>query len=141
MGEGSRKENKPPSTTLPLAMLQQQATAIVARGQIIPVLPGSALYDSIMGGEGGIKEVLAREFDIGSGGGQGASGGAEFGMGGGGGDGGGFGGNQGLGGPGGREERNFGGMGGREGGGNFGNRRQNNWDRGGRNRMCGGWSQ
>jgi len=130
--ESSRKENKPPSTTLPLAMLQQQATAIVARGQIIPVLPGSALYDSIMGGEGGIKEVLAREFNIGSGGGQGASGGAGLGMGGG--DGG-FGGNQGFEGSGAREERNFGGMGGREGGGNFGNRRQNNWDRGGRNRM------
>ena len=123
--EGSRKENKPPSTTLPLAMLQQQATAIVARGQIIPVLPGSPLYHSIMGGEAGIKEVLAREFNIGAGGGQGG-----FGMGGGGG----IGGNIGMGGQGGRDDRNFGGMGGREGG-NFGNRRQNNWDRGGRNRM------
>ena len=150
--EGSRKENKPPSSTLPLAMLQQQATAIVARGQIIPVLPGSALFHSIMGGEGGIKEVLAREFNIGSGGGQGNMGGGGFGMGGG------FGGNQGMVGPGGREDRGFGGlgmggrdgggggMGGRDGGGgmgmggreggNFGNRRQNNWDRGGgRNRM------
>ena len=126
--EGSRKENKPPSTTMPLAMLQQQATAIVARGQIIPVLPGSALYHSIVGGEGGIKEVLAREFNIGAGGGGGGGAGG-FGMGGG------AGGNHGMGGPGGREERNFGGLGGREGGGNFGNRRQNNWDRGGRNRM------
>ena len=124
-----RKENQPPAT-LALPLLQQHATAIVARGQIIPVLPGSALYQSILGGEAGIKEVLAREFNIGSGanlgGGGGGGMGGGFGMGGGGG---GFGGNFGMGGPGGRDERMFGGMGGRDG--NFGNRRQNNWDRGG----------
>jgi len=123
--EGSRKENKPPpNSTIPLALLQQQATAIVARGQIIPVVQGSDLYHSIMGGDTSIKEVLARDFNIGQGNGPGNYGAGGFG---------GFGGNQGMGL--GRDDRNFGNnnMGGRDG--NFGNRRQNNWDRGNRNRM------
>jgi len=152
--EGSRKENLPPPTIvqhLALGQLQQQATAIVAKGQIIPVLPGSPLYHSIMVGEDAVKEVLAREFNIGTGLGP-PSGGVGFGGLDGGNVGGNFDRNRGggnfVGGGdnfgnmgGGREDRNFGG--GRDGGGNFGggnNRRQNNWERGGgggggRNRM------
>ena len=65
--EGSRKENKPPGAgAVSLAVLQQSATAIVAKGQIIPILPSSPLYRSILGGEHSIKDVLNRELNIGS---------------------------------------------------------------------------
>ena len=65
--EGSRKENKPPGAgAVSLAVLQQSATAIVAKGQIIPILPASPLYRSILGGEHSIKDVLNRELNIGS---------------------------------------------------------------------------
>jgi len=137
----SRKENLPPvPKQIPLAQLQQTATAIVAKGQIVPVLQGSPLARSILGGELAIKDVLVREFSIGGaqqGGFQGGAGnmgnnfgreqnmnmgqGQNFGM------------MDMMGGQGqGREQnRNFGGRD-REG---PNNRRQNNWDRGGRNRM------
>jgi len=119
----------PGSGSIPLAMLQQQAASIVAKGQIIPLLPASPLYHSLSGGEAAIKDVLVRELNIGSSGGGGGGGfssipgpafnvnpqgGQSFG---------GF--NQQGGGAG-----NFGGN--SFGGGGGGNRRQN-WDRGGRN--------
>ena len=115
--EGSRKENKPPAGAgaIPLAMLQQQATSIVAKGQIIPILPASPLYHSLLGGENAVKDVLVRELNIGS---QGGFPGSGFGM------------NQPQPGPG----QNFGGGGGGGGnfsGNNFGGNRRQNWDRGG----------
>ena len=68
-----------------LSHLQAQATAIVAKGQIIPLLPGSALFHAIQGGEAGVREVLAREFNIGppnGGGGGGGGSNSNFGPGG-----------------------------------------------------------
>ena len=132
--EGSRKENKPPGAgALPLALLQQSATAIVAKGQIIPILPTSPLYHSIIGGEQSIRDVLARELNIGSqapsftppgggGGGPGYNMNPNNNYGGGGGGGGGYpqGGNF--------QSNNYGGGGG-------GGGRRNNWERGSRNRM------
>ena len=108
---------------IPLAVLQQQGACIVAKGQIIPILPGSPLSHSVLGGEAAIKDVLMRELNIGSpapGGFPAAPGGSGFNMS-----------QQGAGG-------NFGGFPNQGGAGNFGgnnfvgNRRQN-WDRGGRN--------
>ena len=58
-------------SAIPLAILQQQAMAIVAKGQIIPILPSSPLFHSIHGGENAIKDVLVRELNIGSQGPQG----------------------------------------------------------------------
>ena len=51
-GQEGRKENVAPAGgpgAVPLALpaLQTAATAIVAKGQIIPVLPGSALFHAI----------------------------------------------------------------------------------------------
>ena len=124
--EGSRKENKPPGAgAIPLAILQQQAMAIVAKGQIIPILPSSPLFHSIHGGENAIKDVLVRELNIGS---QGPQGGFPVPPGGG------------AGGPGynmNQGGQNFGGYpqggGGNFPGNNFGGNRRQNWDRGGRN--------
>lgn len=124
--EGSRKENKPPVSggpAIPLAVLQQQGACIVAKGQIIPILPGSPLSHSVLGGEAAIKDVLMRELNIGSpapGGFPAAPGGSGFNMS-----------QQGAGG-------NFGGFpnqggAGNFGGNNFGGNRRQNWDRGGRN--------
>jgi len=48
-----------------LSQLQQEATAVVAQGQIIPVLPGSSLYQSIAAGEMSIRDVLIRDFNLG----------------------------------------------------------------------------
>lgn len=121
--ENSRKENQPPpGPAIPLAMLQQQATAIVAKGQIIPILPASPLYQSLINGENSIKDILVRELNIGS---QSnfslAQGGAPTN----------FNSNQMPG----QGQLNFGAGGGNYSGSNYGNRRQNNWDRdrGGRN--------
>ena len=133
--EGSRKENKPPlvATAIPLAALQAQASAIVAKGQIIPVLPGSPLFHSIAGGETAIKEVLNKEFNIGGPvtvpGFGGAGGGSGFGsLAGGGAN---FGGNNynynGQQQQGGGADRNFGGRDGR--------RQHSGWERAGRDRM------
>jgi len=120
----------PGTGSIPLALLQQQAASIVAKGQIIPLLPASPLYHSLSGGEAAIKDVLVRELNIGSSGGGGGGGfssipgpafnvnpqgGQNFG---------GF--NQQGGGAGNFGGNSFGG------GGGGGNRRQN-WDRGGRN--------
>jgi len=66
MGQDNRKENVPPMNSISLQQLQQEATAIVAKGQIIPIVPGSPLYHSIVNGEGPIKEVLGRDFSIGA---------------------------------------------------------------------------
>ena len=51
-----------PPDCLSLAELQRQATAIVAHSNVFPVLPGSNLFMSIVGGEYAVKEVLSREF-------------------------------------------------------------------------------
>jgi hypothetical protein len=37
---------------------------VVARGQVIPVLPGSPLYQSIVGGEAAIRDVLHRSSQL-----------------------------------------------------------------------------
>ena len=61
------KENQPPpAPSIPLALLQQQALAIVARGQIIPILPSTPLHQSLISGENAVKDVLMRELNIGS---------------------------------------------------------------------------
>ena len=60
----------PPANSISLQQLQQEATAIVAKGQIIPILPGAPLYHAIAGGEAAIKDILSREFNIGMGGQQ-----------------------------------------------------------------------
>ena len=41
--------------------LQRQATAIVAFGNVYPVLPGSNLYMSILNGEMAVKDCLRSE--------------------------------------------------------------------------------
>ena len=116
----------PATGSIPLAMLQQQAASIVAKGQIVPILQASPLHRSLIGGETAIKDVLMRELNIGSSSSGGFSsipgpafnvipqgGGQNFG---------GF--NQQSVGSGNFGGNNFGGVG--------SNRRQN-WDRGGRN--------
>ena len=45
-----------------LQELQRQATAVVAFGNVYPVLPGSNLYMSILQGEMNVKDVLRSEF-------------------------------------------------------------------------------
>jgi hypothetical protein len=47
---------------IPLAELQRQATAVVAFGNVYPVLPGSNLFMSILGGERAVKDVIRTEF-------------------------------------------------------------------------------
>ena len=42
--------------------MQRQATAVVAFGNVYPVLPGSNLFLSIVGGERAVKEVIRTEF-------------------------------------------------------------------------------
>lgn len=56
-----RKENMPPIT---LYQLQQEATAVVVFGQILPIHPGSSLQQAIPGGEAAIREVLHRDYNI-----------------------------------------------------------------------------
>lgn len=65
--QDNRKENVPPVNSISLQQLQQEATAIVAKGKIIPIVPGSPLYHAIVNGEGPIKDILSREFSIGAG--------------------------------------------------------------------------
>ena len=45
-----------------LQELQRQATAVVAFGNVYPVLPGSNLYMSVLSGEISVKDVLRSEF-------------------------------------------------------------------------------
>ena len=42
--------------------LQRQATAVVAFGNVCPVLPGSNLWNSILNGEMAVKDCLRTEF-------------------------------------------------------------------------------
>jgi len=62
------QQREPPasaqSQAITLSQLQQEATAVVAKGQIIPVLPGGPLYQSIGAGEMAIRDILHREFNI-----------------------------------------------------------------------------
>ena len=44
-----------------LQELQRQATAVVAFGNVYPVIAGSNLYMSVLSGEGAVKEVLRSE--------------------------------------------------------------------------------
>ena len=55
------KFNLPSSNRFPHEKkILQEATSVVAQGQIIPVLPGGPLYQSIGAGEMAIREVLYR---------------------------------------------------------------------------------
>ena len=55
-------QGPPPPGGISLQELQRQATAIVAFGNVYPVLPGSNLFRSIMDGEMAVKECLKSEF-------------------------------------------------------------------------------
>ena len=50
------------SDVMSLQELQRQATAVVAFGNVYPVLPGSSLYMSILSGEMTVKDTLRSEF-------------------------------------------------------------------------------
>ena len=52
----------PPPGCMSLQELQRQATAVVAFGNVYPVLPGSNLFMSIMNGEMAVKDCLKHEF-------------------------------------------------------------------------------
>jgi hypothetical protein len=45
-----------------LQELQRQATAVVAFGNVYPVVGGSNLYMAVLSGEGAVKDVLRTEF-------------------------------------------------------------------------------
>jgi hypothetical protein len=45
-----------------LQELQRQATAVVAFGNVFPVIGGSNLYMAVLSGEGAVKDVLRTEF-------------------------------------------------------------------------------
>ena len=51
-----------PPGCITLQDLQRQATAVVAFGNVYPVLPGANLFLSIMNGEMAVKECLRSEF-------------------------------------------------------------------------------
>ena len=51
-----------PDNAISLQELQRQATAVVAFGNVYPVLPGSNLFMSILSGERAVKEVIRAEF-------------------------------------------------------------------------------
>jgi len=51
-----------PPGCISLQELQRQATAVVAFGNVYPVLPGANLFMSIMNGEIAVKECLRNEF-------------------------------------------------------------------------------
>ena len=51
-----------PPGCISLQELQRQATAVVAFGNVYPVLPGANLFMSIMNGEMAVKECLRNEF-------------------------------------------------------------------------------
>ena len=57
---GPFQENVPPGC-LSLQELQRQATAIVAFGNVYPVLPGSNLCQSIVNGEMAVKNCLRQQ--------------------------------------------------------------------------------
>lgn len=61
-GPGAAPNSMGNSGTISLQELQRQATAVVALGQVYPVLPGSNLFMSIMSGEHAVKDVLRNEF-------------------------------------------------------------------------------
>lgn len=44
-----------------LQELQRQATAVVAFGNVFPVIAGSNLFMSVLSGEGAVKDVLRTE--------------------------------------------------------------------------------
>ncbi len=50
------------SGSISLQELQRQATAVVAFGNVYPVLAGSNLFMAVMAGEGAVKDVLRSEF-------------------------------------------------------------------------------
>ena len=58
-GGGQEMDN---SDVMSLQELQRQATAVVAFGNVYPVLPGSNLYLSILSGEDAVKDILRSEF-------------------------------------------------------------------------------
>lgn len=45
-----------------LQELQRQATAVVAFGNVYPVIVGSNLFMSVLSGEGAVKDVLRTDF-------------------------------------------------------------------------------
>jgi len=55
-------QGPPPPGGISLQELQRQATAIVAFGNVYPVLPGSNLFMAIMNGEMAVKDCLRNEF-------------------------------------------------------------------------------
>ena len=56
---GSEGDN---SDFMSLQELQRQATAVVAFGNVYPMLPGSNLYMSVLSGEMSVKDILRSEF-------------------------------------------------------------------------------
>ncbi len=60
-GGGPPPMNMDPNC-ISLQELQRQATAVVAFGNVYPVLPGSNLFMSIPGGERAVKDVIRAEF-------------------------------------------------------------------------------
>merc|ERR550519_672857 len=60
--EGPPPNFMPPPGCISLQELQRQATAVVAFGNVYPVLPGSNLYMSILTGEISVKDILRSEF-------------------------------------------------------------------------------
>eukprot|EP00095_Tigriopus_kingsejongensis_P005051 maker-scaffold1150_size58936-snap-gene-0.17 protein:Tk05051 transcript:maker-scaffold1150_size58936-snap-gene-0.17-mRNA-1 annotation:"AGAP001362-PA" len=69
LGQGGYPQKGPsmqggpsPAGCISLQELQRQATAVVAFGQVYPVLPGSNLFMSIPSGEPAVRDVLRNEF-------------------------------------------------------------------------------
>ena len=60
-GSGPQQVDMEPGT-LSLHELQRQATAVVAFGNVYPVLAGSNLYMAVLSGEFAVKDVLRSEF-------------------------------------------------------------------------------
>ncbi len=52
----------PMQDVMSLQELQRHATAVVAFGNVYPLIAGTNLHMSIAAGEGAVKEVLLREF-------------------------------------------------------------------------------
>ena len=59
---GQQEQQMRPENAISLQELQRQATAVVAFGNVYPVLPGSNLFMSILSGERAVKEVIRAEF-------------------------------------------------------------------------------
>ena len=60
---GSQQGDMEPGV-ISLHELQRQATAVVAFGNVYPVLAGSSLYMAVLSGEIAVKDVLRSEFLI-----------------------------------------------------------------------------